>query len=52
MIYGALFGIGKLIFKEWLPGLLYLVIAIGAGVLISWNLSRVGWKTVGEVPSD
>jgi Na+/proline symporter len=52
MIYGALFGIGKLIFKEWLPGLLYLVIAIAAGVLISWNLSRVGWKTVGEAPSD
>ena len=38
MIYGALFGIGKLIFKEWLPGLLYLVIAIAAGMLISWNL--------------
>jgi SSS family solute:Na+ symporter len=52
MIYGALFGIGKLIFKEWLPGLLYLAIAIAAGVLISWNLSRVGWKTVGEAPSD
>ena len=52
MIYGALFGIGKLIFKEWLPGLLYLVIAIAAGVLISWNLSRVGWKAVGEAPSD
>ena len=48
LIYGALFGIGKLIFKEWLTGLLYLAVAIGAGALISWNLSRVGWKTVGE----
>jgi Na+/proline symporter len=52
MIYGALFGIGKLIFKEWLPGLLYLAIAVAAGMLISRNLSRVGWKTVGEAPSD
>ena len=55
LIYGALFGIGKLIFKEWLTGLLYLAVAIGAGALISWNLSRVGWDTVGELelePSD
>ncbi|HKE58759.1 MAG TPA: sodium:solute symporter family protein [Pyrinomonadaceae bacterium] len=43
LIYGSLFGIGKIIFKEWLSGLLYLVVAIAAGVLISWNLSRVGW---------
>ena len=40
LIYGSLFGIGKLIFKEWGLGLLYLLIAIVAGVLISRNLSR------------
>jgi Na+/proline symporter len=40
LIYGSLFGIGKLIFKEWGTGLLYLFIAIVAGVLISRNLSR------------
>jgi len=40
LIYGSLFGIGKLIFKEWMTGLLYLLIAIVAGVLISRNLSR------------
>jgi Na+/proline symporter len=40
LIYGSLFGIGKLIFKEWGLGLLYLAIAITAGVLISRNLSR------------
>jgi len=48
LIYGTLFGIGKIIFKDWLTGLLYLAIAIAAGLLISWNLSRVGWETVGE----
>jgi len=55
LIYGSLFGIGKLIFKEWLTGLVYLAIAISAGLLISRNLSRVGWKTVGDSelePSD
>ena len=40
MIYGSLFGIGKLIFKEWGTGLLYLLVAIVAGVLITRNLSR------------
>jgi len=40
LIYGSLFGIGKLIFKEWGLGFLYLLIAIVAGVLISRNLSR------------
>ena len=40
LIYGSLFGIGKLIFKEWASGSLYLLVAIVAGVLISRNLSR------------
>jgi Na+/proline symporter len=40
MIYGSLFGIGKLIFKEWATGALYLLVAIVAGWLISRNLSR------------
>jgi hypothetical protein len=40
LIYGSLFGIGKLIFKEWTTGLIYLLVAIVAGVLISRNLSR------------
>ncbi len=48
LIYGTLFGIGKIIFKDWLTGLLYLAVAIAAGLLISWNLSRVGWESVGE----
>jgi SSS family solute:Na+ symporter len=40
LIYGSLFGIGKLIFKEWGWGFLYLLIAIIAGALITRNLSR------------
>ena len=40
LIYGSLFGIGKLIFKEWLAGALFLLVAIIAGTLITRNLSR------------
>jgi hypothetical protein len=40
LIYGTLFGIGKLIFKEWVAGTLFLLVAIIAGILITRNLSR------------
>lgn len=40
LIYGSLFGIGKLIFKEWGAAALYLLVAIVAGVLITRNLTR------------
>ncbi len=40
LIYGSLFGIGKLIFKEWGAAALYLGVAIVAGVLITRNLTR------------
>ena len=46
LIYGTLFGIGKLIFKEWLAGALFLLLAIVAGMLITRNLSR------GEMSAD
>jgi hypothetical protein len=49
LIYGTLFGIGKLIFKEWLPALIYLAVAIVAGVWIYRNLSRVTWTSEEEV---
>jgi hypothetical protein len=40
LIYGSLFGIGKLIFKEWVAGALFLLVAIVAGTLITKNLTR------------
>jgi solute:Na+ symporter, SSS family len=50
LIYGSLFGIGKLIFKEWALGSLYLLVAIVSGALISWNLSRAGWEMDADTP--
>jgi len=52
LIYGSLFGIGKIIFKEWVAGAIYLSVAIAAALLISWNLSRVGWKSLADNNSD
>jgi len=45
LIYASLFGIGKLVLKEWMAGVVFVAAAILAGILISRNLSRVGWKS-------
>jgi Na+/proline symporter len=48
LIYGALFGAGKVILREYLPGAGFLLLALGAGWYIYRDLSRRGWKTVVE----
>jgi solute:Na+ symporter, SSS family len=52
LVYGCLFGIGKLVFGEWALGLVLLTISAIAGYLIFWDLSRRGWETLSgkEVP--
>ena len=53
LVYGCLFGIGKLVFGEWGWGILLLVVAAISGYLIFWDLSRRGWETLSgkELPS-
>ena len=46
LVYGCLFGIGKLIFGQWISGALMLIVAAVSGYLIFWNLSRLGWETL------
>jgi SSS family solute:Na+ symporter len=48
LVYGALFGIGKLILHDTTPGLLLLALAALGGVVIYRDLSRRGWATVVE----
>jgi SSS family solute:Na+ symporter len=48
MIYGALFGVGKLLLKEYTPGLAMLAVAALAGGYIYRDLSRRGWSSVTE----
>ena len=46
LIYGALFGIGKIILKDYGLGFLFLGIGLAAGAFIHWDLSRRGWSSV------
>jgi Na+/proline symporter len=46
LVYGCLFGIGKLVFQQWAIGVALLVIAAIAGWLIFLDLSRRGWQTL------
>ena len=45
LVYASLFGIGNLVFKEWLEGGVYLAVAIVSGAIISRNLSRAIWHS-------
>ena len=44
LIYATLFGIGKLIFKEWMAGGICIAVAVVAAALISRNLSQANWS--------
>lgn len=48
MIYGSLFGVGKIILKDYTTGALFLALAAVAGFVIYRDLSRRGWQTVLE----
>jgi Na+/proline symporter len=47
LIYASLFGIGKLIFKEWGTAFACIAVALIAAVLISRNLARADWRPHG-----
>ncbi len=47
MVYGALFGMGKIIFGDPGLGLGLLVLSAAAGYYIYWDFSRRGWETLG-----
>jgi Na+/proline symporter len=48
LIYGILFGTGKVILKSYGAGAAFLLVGLAAGVYIYRDLSRRGWKTVVE----
>jgi len=43
LIYGVLFGVGKLILQQTTAGLALLGVGAAGLALIYWNLSRRGW---------
>jgi solute:Na+ symporter, SSS family len=48
LIYGTLFGTGKIILKETGLGLAFLGCAAVAAAVIYWDLNRRGWSTIAE----
>jgi SSS family solute:Na+ symporter len=46
LIYGVLFGTGKLLLKDFTTGSILLAIGLLAGGVIYWDLSRRGWSAV------
>jgi len=46
LIYGVLFGTGKLLLKEFEAGSILLIAGLAAGAIIYWDLSRRGWSAV------
>ncbi len=46
LIYGVLFGVGKLLLKETGVGLGLLAMGLFGGVVIYWDLNRRGWSSV------
>src|SRR5216117_872109 len=48
LVYGVLFGVGKLLLHDTTPGLLLLALAALGGFVIYRDLSRRGWATVVE----
>jgi hypothetical protein len=48
LIYGTLFGLGKLLLKETGIGVLMLAVGLTAGAVIYWDLTRRGWRAVAE----
>lgn len=48
LIYGTLFGIGKLILKDYGTSIAFFAVAAIAAGIIFWDLSRRGWASVME----
>jgi hypothetical protein len=48
LIYGWLFGIGKILLNETALGLVYLAAGMAGGAIIYWDLSRRGWTSVAQ----
>jgi Na+/proline symporter len=46
LIYGVLFGVGKLLLGETMLGLGLTAVGLIAGAIIYWDLSRRGWSSV------
>ncbi|HEX8089674.1 MAG TPA: sodium:solute symporter family protein [Blastocatellia bacterium] len=50
LVYSFLFGIGELIFGHLIRGMIFIFAGVIAGLVIFWNLARVGWEAHTDDP--
>jgi Na+/proline symporter len=48
MVLCALFGVGKIIFHNYLAGIIFIFITLLCALIIYRNLSKIGWKKLAE----
>jgi len=48
LIYMTLFGVGHILFGNWILGLVFLVVAIIAMLVIYFDLNKRGWETLSK----
>ncbi len=48
LVMFSLFGFGKLIFHEYIKGVIFLIVALISAAGIYWNLNKVGWDKIKE----
>lgn len=46
LVYAFLFGVGKIIFGQFLSGLIFIAVGLAAAYLIKRNFDKVGWDTI------
>ena len=46
LIYGSLFGIGKIVLEDYATGFIFLAVGLAAGFVIYRDLTRRGWSSV------
>ena len=49
LVYSILFGIGEILFGEWLKAAIFIGVASVCGVVMIWNLNRTNWAGLAEV---
>jgi Na+/proline symporter len=48
LVLFSLFGFGKIIFREYLSGFIFILIALISGMVVYRNVSRTGWGKAGK----
>ncbi|MEP7145939.1 MAG: sodium:proline symporter, partial [bacterium] len=46
LVYAFLFGMGKIIFGQYLSGMIFIIVGLASGLLIKRNFTKIGWDVL------